>query len=160
MMEEKKNVFDYISEIFATFGIITGIFMILVLVVGDQALGYSSFFEYGKQALSITTLFQLLGLSFIISVCKNILLTDRWIKQMSMLIRNILFFLAITVAIILFVILFKWFPLFDLLAWIGFIVSFAFCCALAIVVSKIRENSENWKMEQALDKFKGKERDL
>ena len=33
MMEEKKNVFDYISEIFATFGIITGIFMIKQLLV-------------------------------------------------------------------------------------------------------------------------------
>ena len=99
-MEEKKNVFDYIGELFATFGIITGIFMILILVIGDLASGYSSFFEYGKQALSINTLFQLLCLSFIISVCRNILLTDRWVRQMSMLVRNILFFLAIVVTLI------------------------------------------------------------
>ncbi len=153
-MEEKKNVFDYIGELFATFGIITGIFMILILVIGDLASGYSSFFEYGKQALSINTLFQLLCLSFIISVCRNILLTDRWVRQMSMLVRNILFFLAITVAIIFFVIIFKWFPLFDIKAWIGFIISFAVCSFLAVVISRIRENAENRKMEQALDRFK------
>lgn len=153
-MEEKKNVFDYIGELFATFGIITGIFMILILVIGDLASGYSSFFEYGKQALSINTLFQLLCLSFIISVCRNILLTDRWVRQMSMLVRNILFFLAITVAIIFFVIIFKWFPLFDIKAWIGFIISFVVCSFLAVVISRIRENAENRKMEQALDRFK------
>ena len=49
MMEEKKNMFDYISELFATFGIITCIFMILIVVIGDLAYGYSSFFEYGKR---------------------------------------------------------------------------------------------------------------
>lgn len=157
MMEEKKNVFDYIGELLATFGIIILIFTILVLVIGEAASGYSPFFEYGKSALSISTLFQLLGLSFVISVFRNLLLTDRWIKQTSMLIRNILFFLAITVTIVLFVITFNWFPISDVKAWIGFIISFAVCSSLAVIISRIKENSENRKMEQALDRFKGKD---
>ena len=154
MMEEKKNIFDYISELFATFGIITCIFMILIVVIGDLAYGYSSFFEYGKKALSINTLFQLVGLSFIISVCRNVFLTDRWIRQMSIIVRNILFFLILIVTIVLFVIMFKWFPISDIKAWVGFIISFAVCSSLGVVIIRIKENSENRKMEQALDRFK------
>ena len=154
MMEEKKNMFDHISELFATFGIITCIFMILIVVIGDLAYGYSSFFEYGKKALSINTLFQLVGLSFIISVCRNVFLTDRWIRQMSIIVRNILFFLLLIVTIVLFVIMFKWFPISDIKAWVGFIISFAVCSSLGVVIIRIKENSENRKMEQALDRFK------
>ena len=154
MMEEKKSLFDYIGELFATFGIITAIFMIIILSLGNIASGYSPFFEYGKTALSIKILFQWLCLSFIICACKNIFLTDRWIRQMSIIVRNLLFFIAITVAITVFVIIFKWFPLSDVKAWIGFIVSFALCSAVAVVVGKLKENSENRKMEKALDRFK------
>ena len=73
---------------------------------------------------------------------------------MSIPVRNTLFFLAITVAIIIFVTVFKWFPLFDIKAWIGFVVSFALCSSIAIVIGRLKENAENRKMEQALDRFK------
>ena len=72
---------------------------------------------------------------------------------MSMLVRNILFFLTITIAIILFVILFQWFPLFDVKAWIGFLVSFVLCSSLAVMVSRIREKAENKEMDQALERY-------
>ena len=154
MMEEKKTIFDFVSGAFATFGIIIVIFMILTLAVGDAAVGYSSFFEFGRRALSINTLFQLLALSLVIRACRELLLTDRWIRRMSMLIRNTLFFLTITIVIVLFVILCEWFPLSDMTAWTGFLISFALCSSIGVALSRIMEKAENRKMDQALERYK------
>ena len=74
---------------------------------------------------------------------------------MSMLARNVLFFLIITVTIVLFVILFGWFPINDMKAWIGFFISFAVSSTVAVVLSRIRERAENDKMNRALEKYKG-----
>ena len=149
-MEEKKTVFDFIGDLFATYGIIVVIFVVLNMVIGDAASVFSSLFEYGSLAFSTDTLLQLLALALIICMSRNILLTDRWIGQMSMIVRNAVFFLVITVAIVLFVIMFKWFPITDIKAWIGFLVSFALCSSLAVVISVLRENAENRKMIRAL----------
>lgn len=154
MMEERKTVFDYISGLFATYGIIVVIFAVLDLAVGKEAAGYSTFFAYGNNALGVNTLLQLLLLSVIISVAANLLLSDRWIRRMPMIARNILFFLTITVAIVLFVIVFAWFPLHDPKAWAGFLISFTLCSALAVVISRLRERAENRKMDRALELYR------
>ena len=154
-MEEKKTIFDYISEVFATFGIIIMIMTILNLLIGDAASEYSSLFAYGKKAFSLAALFQMFLLSVVICASRNaILLTDRWLHRVSMLTRIILFFVTITVTIVIFVILFQWFPTGDIKAWIGFLVSFAICDSLGVVISKIREKTENKKMDQALERYK------
>lgn len=157
MMEEKKTVFDHISGLFATFGIVVVIFMILVRVIGDAAFGHSLFFEYGSRALPINLLCQWFVLSVFISILKELLFTDRWISRMSMFVRIVLFFLAVTIVIVLFVIVFKWFPLNDVKAWIGFFASFAICSAVAAMISRTKEKAENLKMEQALKRYKGDE---
>ena len=41
-MEENKTFFNYVSQVFATFGMIVLIFMILSMVVGNLVIGYSS----------------------------------------------------------------------------------------------------------------------
>ena len=61
---------------------------------------------------------------------------------------------AVTIVIVLFVIIFKWFPLNDVKAWIGFLVSFAICSAVAVVISRAREKAENFKIDQALERYK------
>ncbi|MCR5093253.1 MAG: hypothetical protein K6B72_04715 [Lachnospiraceae bacterium] len=153
-MEDRRTVFHYFSELFATYGVIVAIFLLLDLCVGEAASGYSSLFAYGKEGLSAGTLAQLLALALIITVLRNILLTDNLIGSMSMITRNVLFFLAITGTIILFVLLFAWFPADDASAWIGFLISFAVCSALAILISRLKEKAENERMNRALEKYR------
>lgn len=50
---------------------------------------------------------------------------------------------AVTIVIVLFVVIFKWFPFSDVKAWIGFLVSFAICSAVAVVISRGREKKVN-----------------
>lgn len=154
MMEENKSVFFYLSGLFATYGVIVLIFIILNVLTGDAASGYSSLFEYGSHGFSISTLIQLFALSVIISALRTLLFSDIFIKTMSIIMRNILFFVLITIAIVVFVILFRWFPLNDIGAWIGFIISFALSSAAGILISRIREKSENDRMDRALSKYR------
>lgn len=154
-MEEQKNIFTYIGGLFATYGVIVAIFIVLNLVVGKEASDYSTLFSYGRGGLSIPTLLQLFALSFIISICRNLLFTDRWIREMPMLLRNVIFFGLIMLSTVAFVIAFAWFPVSDIKAWVGFLLSFTLCSALGVWISRIRERAENDKMNRALEKYNG-----
>ena len=72
--------------------------------------------------------------------------------------RNLAFFLTITTVIVVFIILFAWFPADDISAWIGFVVSFAVCSAIGVLISKLKEKAENKKMAQALERFQNEEK--
>ena len=156
-MEDNKTIFSYIGELFSTYGIIMLMFVILNLILGDIAKGYTSFFEFGSGSFSTNTMLQLFLLSVIICIARNLFLTDKWIKSMPIVARNLAFFITVTVTIIIFVFLFAWFPADDITAWIGFIVSFAVCSTIGVLTSKLKERAENKKMDQALEKFKNEE---
>jgi hypothetical protein len=156
MMEDNRTIFNYISQFFAIYGMIVMIFIIFGILIGDSASGYSSLFELGNQGFSTSTLLQLFILALIISIAQIAFLTDKWIKKLSMLIRNILFFGTIVLTIVIFSIFFHWFPIDDAKAWMGFVVSFIICTSISILISRLEEQAENKKMEQALNKIKNK----
>ena len=122
-MEEKKNIFDYIRQLFAIYGVMVLIFVLFNLIVGDEAKSISTLFTLGSQGLLSSTLLQLLLMAAIITAAQNIFLTDILIKDLALIIRNILFFVIILIAITAFVIIFGWFPIDNAAAWIGFIIS-------------------------------------
>lgn len=152
-MEEKKTVFNYISRLFATYGIMVTIFIILALIVGEYTQDLSSLFRLGGKGLSLATLAQLLGLALVITVAQTVFLSDTVIKKMSLVLRNILFFVTILAAIIITVIVFGWFPIGNIFAWIGFIVSFLISMGISVGITKAKESAENSKMEEALKKY-------
>ena len=48
MMEEKKTIFNYIGQAFATFGIIVTLFIAFSLIIGESSGEYSTLFVLGK----------------------------------------------------------------------------------------------------------------
>ena len=153
-MDERKTVFDYIKHLFTTYGIMVLIFFVTNLIIGDEARSVSTLFALGSSGLSSATLIQLLLLALIATVAQNVFLSDILIKNMPLIVRNILFFLTVMLASTLFIILFGWFPVGDAVAWIGFVVCFAFCTAISAVIMRLEENAENKKMQEALNKLK------
>ena len=152
-MDDRKTVFEYISQLFMTCGIMVVIFIVINLFIGDEAGRVSSLFALGVAGLSSATLLELLLLAFIITVAQNIFLTDIIIRNMALIVRNILFFAAIMAAIIVFVIIFGRFPVYNAAAWIGFFISFAVCTAISAVIMHFEEQAENKKMQEALRRF-------
>ena len=157
MMEEKKTVFNYISQAFATFGIIVLIFILFSLAIGESTEGYSNLFSMGKRGMSIPTLCELLLLAIMITLAQVVFLTDKWIVNLSLIIRNVLFFLSVLIVMVIMIVTFKWFPVGDVNAWIGFIISFAISMIVSALVIKLKERADNSKMQEALDNYnKGK----
>lgn len=153
-MNENKTVFNYILQIFGTYGIIVVIFVVLSLVLPEEVGEVSSLFALGKNGITNATLLQLLLLAVLISVSRIIFLTDRVFSKMTIILRNILFFLTVLVMITLFVVIFKWFPIADMKAWIGFLVSYIICTSIGVFISRWAEKQENIKMEAALKKYR------
>ena len=153
-MDDRKTIFDYIKQLFTTYGIMVLIFILINLLVGDGARTLSLLFSLGSAGLSTATLLQLLFLALIITAAQNIFLSDILIKNMPLIARNILFFVTVLAACTLFIIFFGWFPVGNAGAWIGFIVCFALCTAVSAVIMRLAENAENKKMQEALNKYK------
>ena len=153
-MDDNKNIFDYIKQLFTSFGIVVLLFIVINLIIGDEAGSISSLFALGAKGLSTATLLQLLILILIITAAQNIFLSDLVIKNMALVVRNILFFATIMAAITIFAVVFGWFPLNNVAAWIGFIVSFAVCTVISSVIMRLEENAENKKMQDALNRLK------
>ena len=153
MMEERKSVFAYIGQVFATFGIIVSIFIAFCLLIGESTGRYSTLFELGGKGLTAATLLELLLLSAVITIGQILFLTDRWIKNMSIVCRNVLFFLTVLGSIVAMIVLFGWFPVNDIRAWAGFAVSFVLSMGIGILVSRMKERAENDRMQAALDRY-------
>ena len=153
-MEDNKTIFSYISQVFATYGVIIAIFIMLGCTVGEESVDYSTLFEYGNQGFSRATLIQLFAVSIVVSIGQILFLTDKWIKNLSILIRSALFFAAVILAITIFIIVFEWFPIEDPKAWICFLLSFSGCSFIGVVIGILREKLENEKMNQALKKYR------
>ena len=154
-MEENRSVFDYISRALAVFGVVILIHVIIGSIVGEDAGEVSTLFSLGSKGLAMSTILQLFVLSVIVIVLQSLILTDRFIKNMPIVVRIILMFVSVTCAIIVFVFVFKWFPVNDVRAWIGFFVSFAVCSLAGVVFTRLKEKAENKKMDEALEKYKG-----
>ena len=60
----------------------------------------------------------------------------------------------ICVGIGIFVAVFKWFPINNIMAWVAFAMSYTISTVISVLISKLQENAENKKMEQALAKIK------
>ena len=138
-MEDRKTVFEYIAQLFATYGIMVVIFIVI---------------NHGSSGLSSAMLIQLLLLAVIITAAQNVFLSDILIKNMALIVRNILFFVTVMIAIAVFVILFGWFPVNEAGAWIGFLISFAVCTTVSAVFMRLEERAENKKMQDALNRLK------
>ena len=106
-MDDKKTVFDYIKQLFTTYGIMVLIFIVINLIIGNEARSVSTLFALGSEGLSSATLLQLFFLALIITIAQNFFLSDILIKNMALIVRNILFFVTVMIAISVFVILFS-----------------------------------------------------
>ena len=153
-MEDRKTVFDYIEQLFTTYGIMVVIFIAFSVLIGNDAGRVSTLFALGSSGLSVSTLAQLLLLALLITILRNLFLSDLVIRDMSLILRNVLFFVSIMVVIAAFAVIFSWFPINEPLAWAGFLISFAVCTVISAIITRAGERAENKKMEEALRVYK------
>ena len=153
-MEKEKTIYDYISQVFVIFGATVLILNMFCLLFGKDAKELSTLFSLGDQGLSVATMLQFLAMSVFITIWRFLFFTDKVIKDLSLALRTAGMFTAVVLTIIVFVLLFSWFPLGDWKAWLGFAVSFVISVAISLGLSTLKEKTEEEKMAKALDRLK------
>jgi len=153
-MDKKKLFIQYVEEVFMIFGIMIMIMNALCLIFGESARGISALFIFGNEGLSISIMLQFFFIALISVFLDYIFLTDKWIKNMSLFLRIFCMMSLFLIIIVLFIILFNWFPVNMWEPWLLFGISFGISFLIGCVTSVRKERMENEKMAKALEKLK------
>ena len=158
-MKEKMKYLNWlIKEIMASFGggIVT--LALMSYLLGDGVAQFSPVFGLGKRGITLGVVGQMMLLAVFFVIVKDVLLTDRWIKNMSVFLRKTLYFFVVVLGVFLMSRLFKWFPADAARAWIAFGIAFAVAMVIMTILTRTREISENNKLQEALEKYKKREK--
>ena len=158
-MEERKTLFDYAGQVFIIFGFSIVVLNLFCILVGEYAQDVSSIYSMGKEGLSTATMMQFLGVSVCITGLRFLFFTDRIIRQMSITMRTVCMLLSIIGLIVACVLMFDWFPVDMWQPWAGFLLTFALCFVGSMFATRMKEKTENRRMEEALQRLKEQDDD-
>ncbi len=153
-MDKKNGLLDYLSQVFMNFGITVVILNVFCMIFGEEAQTVSTLFQLGGDGLAISTMMQFLLTIALIDGLRVVLMTDLLIKKMPLAARIVAMFTSVFGITVAGVILFGWFPVEDVMAWVMFVGCFVVSCAISTGISIIAEKQENKKFEDALKRFK------
>lgn len=156
-MNGKDTIFDYLAQILIVWGVSILSICVLGCWFGEAAQGSSTIFQLGKVGISTSTLLQFLALAVVITSLKFLFFTDVFIKNLRIMVRTVLMFVCIILSIALFAGIFAWFPVNEIRPWIMFFICFFVCAFFSVLVSLLKEKSDNKKMQEALERLKGEE---
>ena len=159
-MKEKIKYLNWlVKEIMASFagGVVTlGVMSCLMGDIGEKV---SPIFSLGKAGISIDTLAQFLLLAVFAVIVKDVFMTDRWIKNMSVFLRKSLYFFVIVLGVFVMSRLFKWFPADAARAWIAFGIFFSVAMVFITILTRTKEITENNKLQEALEEFQKRKKE-
>ena len=156
-MDEKKTIFDYLSQVMIVFGFAMLILNIFCLVFGNSAKDISALFELGDQGIPVGITLQFLCVSFLITGMRFLFFTDVIIQKMPIWLRTICMLSFIVIIIVVFIIIFNWFPVNMWQPWAMFFVCFGLSFLGSCTVVIVKEKVENKRMEEALRRLQEKE---
>ena len=99
-------------------------------------------------AISYITIFQLLSLSIFIGFINTLFDSTYFLRKILFLYKNILR--------IIIIVLFDWFPLNNILAWIGFIIAFGICLILSLSISLYITHKQDQEYQVLLKHYQKK----
>lgn len=156
-MEEKRTIFDYLSQVLIVFGFAVLTLNVFCLVFGNSAKDFSAMFAFGNQGVPAQIVFQFLGISVLLVGVRFLFFTDIIIKKMPIWLRTVCMLSVIVIIIAVFVIVFHWFPVNMWQPWAMFFICFLLSFLGSWFVMTVREKVENDRMDQALQRLKGME---
>lgn len=156
-MKENNTIFDYLMQVMVVFGFSLLMLNIFCIIFGDDAKGFSSMFALGSQGIPVDTTFQYFVISALIVGMRFLFFTDAIIKDMAIGLRTVCMLGAVLLVIALFVAIFGWFPVNMAKPWIMFSFCFGVSFLGSYIMMRLKEKTENKKLNDALDRLKEKE---
>lgn len=149
-----RTIQKIINETLITFGILTAIFAILTVFVGEEAKSVSSLFESGNLAIPVKSVFQFFVLSFLTTFLKNGMYSNYMIKKLPRVLRQIILFVLCFILLVIMILVCGWFATDSKLPWLLTGIAFVLSFSSTIIITTILEQKDDDKMNSALEKFK------
>lgn len=156
-MIKKDTIFDFMTNVMMIFGVSVMCLLLFTFLFGEDAKAVSTIFALGNKGIALQTLLQFFVSSFLITVLEWMFFTDKIFKKMSLTVRFILTFISIVILIAVFATIFRWFPVNMVLPWVMFLICFAVCATVSVVLSVLKEKRDNAKLQNALELLKGED---
>lgn len=156
-MDDKKTIFNYLTQVLVIFGFSMLVLNIFCLAFGSSAQGFAAIFELGSQGISVKIVFQFLAVSVLIAGARLLFFTDLWIKKMPIWLRTVCMLTVVIFVIAAFIIIFHWFPIDAWQPWCMFFICFGLSFLGSYFVMALKEKSENKQLEEALCRLKENE---
>lgn len=156
-MIKKDTIFDFMTNVMMIFGVLVMCLLLFTFIFGEDAKAVSTIFALGNKGIALQTLLQFFVSSFLITVLEWMFFTDKIFKKMSLTVRFILTFFSIVILIAVFATIFRWFPVNMVLPWVMFLICFAVCATVSVVLSVLKEKRDNAKLQNALELLKGED---
>ena len=154
-MEKEKKVFNNIfTQTFANFGICILVVSTVAYIMGETQQVQGGMMRLAGEGLSYTSILQLLLYAWAITGISYVAMKISMQKQILVIWRFIIEFFVIVTTTILFAVLFKWFPIDNLQAWISFIISFSVCMTLTFVVIIVKIKLDDKRYQKQLAEYK------
>lgn len=154
-MEYKNyNKYSFLSQVLMLFAGDVIFLLISAYLVGDEAKEISTLYQFGSRGLAISTLLQFLLSSVVIIFFKILFFSNRFFKKMMVLWRTIFLLFSDLVIVIIFILVFHWFPINEPRAWIGFFLCFGSCFVISSAFMIIRTRIEDKKYQKLLSIYK------
>lgn len=154
MIKNDNTKYNFITQVLNLFAVDVLLLIVLTSLVGDYTKDMSSLYRLGSKGLAVSTLLQfLLNAIFIISL-KSVFYSDKIFKNMMTLWRTVFMLLGTLSVTAVFIIVFKWFPVDNVYAWIFFFIMFVGGCVSSTLFMIIRIKVKNKKYHQLLSDYK------
>jgi len=165
-MYKEQNETPFIVELSRHFATIFTMSVLAIVFAGLLIARYapetqdvSALFALKGMGLPYSVILQIAGMAFMLAVFCVLITSDRFLVKMRFLLRFFLFLLATFFTASIFAIIFKWFPVDNALAWIGYVLSSIICFAVASGITFFRFKLEDKKYNRLLTNFKARHKD-
>jgi magnesium-transporting ATPase (P-type) len=163
-MDHEQNETPFLTQLFRRFcasfcaAIITITITGMILSSSDNPINVTStLFSFGF-GLMYGTILQLAAFSIIIAFFSVLLFEERFFSKLRFAVRTSIFMIVVLGTASLFVIVFKWFPLDDIFAWLTFASLTIICFAISFGLTMLKLKREREKYGKLLADFKARKK--
>lgn len=153
-MEGRKSILNYIGQVFIIYGFTMLCMLFFALLFGESAKEFSIFLALGKQGVPTAVMGQFFLLSILVVLWQFIYDGEWMVKFLPSRAKSIAMLLSVFITVILFIVIFKWFPIGMWQPWAMFILCFVLCIVGSTFITILMNNAENRKLEEGLSRVK------
>ncbi|WP_343210479.1 hypothetical protein [Anaerolentibacter hominis] len=156
MKEHWLSKYHFLGQIMITFSVTVLLLTLIGLFTGEEVKEISSLFQMGGKGIAFSTIFQILGSSVVIASLKVFFFSSRFFQNKMLLWKCTWMVICSIAVIVVFIILFDWFPIHFWQAWVGFFLSFFICFGVSTVIVMTKNRLEGKRYDRLLQEYKEK----